>query len=420
MAQVVPDEPLPARPFPLPRAAKGASVFATTVLQELEVSWDEEMKSNRFTTKDISRLHEIIDQAWHRVSQQIGKAASDIRLLLSVGINGMTDAHALKERLRAASNRQAIVTESDILRLAFTDEKHLLHWINPLKNSPKAHEAVRTTTLLWMQYCVLQDRLMRLHALTAPATRHDMAGIIRELSARREWKVTEQPQWLAFEVTGAIQIRPMQYSVAKDLMEKAGAIQQLNMGEGKTRVILPMLVMHALQRKKASGCDTLPRLHFLPQLLGEAYEYLHSKLCASELGIRLLMTPFNRDVDVDDQQPQVLVRVLRQAACGRAALLVSPEHRLSLQLRCVELRLQDRKQTPTVPAAAAAVPRVIQAPLRAPPHDSSIQSRVTTPCMASTVTAAQQQGQSSPADVAKWLELTESGPIRPNQVLECV
>jgi hypothetical protein len=58
-----------------------------------------------------------------------------------------------------------------------------------------------------------------------------------------------------------------------------GAILQLNMGEGKTRVILPMLVL-ALSKSASSadrnGC--VVRINFLDALLQDAVTYLHEVL----------------------------------------------------------------------------------------------------------------------------------------------
>jgi hypothetical protein len=61
---------------------------------------------------------------------------------------------------------------------------------------------------------------------------------------RRTWDPQAHPQWLAFEAEGQLQIRPAQHAIAHHLMHNPGAIAQLNMGEGKTRVILPMLALH--------------------------------------------------------------------------------------------------------------------------------------------------------------------------------
>jgi hypothetical protein len=40
------------------------------------------------------------------------------------------------------------------------------------------------------------------------------------------------------------------------------------------------------------------RLNFLSRLLDEAHGHLHNTLCASELGRKLIVLPFNRDVAV--------------------------------------------------------------------------------------------------------------------------
>ncbi len=71
---------------------------------------------------------------------------------------------------------------------------------------------------------------------------------------RREWDVAQHPQWLAFEAEGRLQIRPQQYAVARHLMSNPGAIVQLNMGEGKTRVILPMLALHWADGSRLVRC----------------------------------------------------------------------------------------------------------------------------------------------------------------------
>jgi hypothetical protein len=60
----------------------------------------------------------------------------------------------------------------------------------------------------------------------------------------RTWDVTRHPRWLVFEVEGRLQIRPLQQQIAQTLIDNPGAVVQLNMGEGKTRVILPMLALH--------------------------------------------------------------------------------------------------------------------------------------------------------------------------------
>ncbi len=69
----------------------------------------------------------------------------------------------------------------------------------------------------------------------------------------RTWDPAQHPAWLVFEVEGRLQIRPQQHAIAQHLMGHPGAIAQLNMGEGKTRVILPMLALHWADGSRVVG-----------------------------------------------------------------------------------------------------------------------------------------------------------------------
>ncbi len=76
---------------------------------------------------------------------------------------------------------------------------------------------------------------------------------------QRTWDPTKHPEWLVFEVEGQLQIRPTQYKVAQHLINNPGAIIQLNMGEGKTRVILPMLALYWANKQHKSGGSNVVR-----------------------------------------------------------------------------------------------------------------------------------------------------------------
>lgn len=75
-----------------------------------------------------------------------------------------------------------------------------------------------------------------------------MCAVWQELLTHRTWDLSSHPQWLVFEVEGRLQIRPNQHALANILLsvgglDGLGPIAQLNMGEGKTRVILPMMIL---------------------------------------------------------------------------------------------------------------------------------------------------------------------------------
>ncbi|TYZ56854.1 hypothetical protein PybrP1_001956, partial [[Pythium] brassicae (nom. inval.)] len=115
-----------------------------------------------------------------------------------------------------------------------------------------------------MELCVLEDKLARLES--AALKRISSAYFVDELASVREWSSAEFPFWLAFEVEGRLQIRHEQFVVAKHLIDNPGSVSQLNMGRGKTRVILPMLFLYFSHRSRG---DRIARAHFLTPLLSE-------------------------------------------------------------------------------------------------------------------------------------------------------
>ena len=179
----------------------------------------------------------------------------------------------------------------------------------------------------------------------------------------RTWDPRAHPEWLVFEVEGQFQIRPQQHAVASYMIEHPGCIVQLNMGEGKTRVILPMLALHWGNGHRASDSRSAPvvgaerepclwclrepssldaltectahviqlqvRLSLLYTLLDEAYSHLHRYLCASVLERRLYRMPFHRDIQVTQEQAEDM------AACMRHCQKVGAGLRCASSLRFI-------------------------------------------------------------------------------------
>ncbi|KAL4428607.1 hypothetical protein ABPG77_008919, partial [Micractinium sp. CCAP 211/92] len=208
----------------------------------------------------------------------------------------------------------------DLLRLALPGGRQLAAQLNPFLSAASA-ERVQQGARVW-----LQDRLGRLALLVSDDTAQ--LQLLQELTVHRTWSVDKHPLWLAFEAEQQLQVRPQQAWVAQHLMAHPGDIVQLNMGEGKTRVILPLLILHW-----ADG-NNLVRLNLLPTLLEEAGAHLHSCLCASALGRRIFVQPFHRDVVVT---PALL-------AAMHSSLQLCRQRRLSLRLKRQELWQQGKKE----------------------------------------------------------------------------
>lgn len=223
----------------------------------------------------------------------------------------------------------------DLCKLAL--KPSLLYSLNPFFDEG-SWKAVRADLILWMKLCVLEDkciRLLKLH-VEGGGARSNEARIVQELRSPRIWSAEKHPEWLLFEMEGGIQIRPLQYVFAEYLWHNPSAITQLNMGEGKTRVVLPLLMM----RWASSNKQEIFRLHFLTQLLEEAYAYLHLNLTASTHEMKLVLLPFHRQVELTPARAYLVKRCLQQRCLhGRGCLLIAAEHRLSFDLKWYEASL---------------------------------------------------------------------------------
>lgn len=103
-----------------------------------------------------------------------------------------------------------------------------------------------------------------------------------------------------------------------------------------------MLVLHSLFQLDNSAAqlyvrNEVPRLHFLSALFEEAYKYLQNYLSASILGIKIYTIPFCRDITLDLKSVATMKCAIDDCRLGGGALVVAPEHRLSLELKVKEL-----------------------------------------------------------------------------------
>ncbi|GAB4822814.1 hypothetical protein N2152v2_009860 [Parachlorella kessleri] len=324
--------------YPLLAGAATSAGAAPTPLEqemhdELADSWRAH-HSMHATAGVLPHAREIIQQAKIEV-QVLRQMAEDYLLKYINAVPEAVGLHGAAHRLLQTSNVVPLPGLLDCARLALRSEWALA--FNPFLSKTALHR-LQMGARQWLQLCVLEDRLDRL--VQVAATLGDPgqeALLIQELQVRREWDVAAHPEWLVFEAEGQLQIRPVQYWVAHYLinnmgsLDKAGAIVQLNMGEGKTRVILPMLILHW-----GNGKDIV-RLNLLPQLLNEAYAHMQSCLSAGVLARKLFVMPFHRDVKVDLKVLEAMRSALMYCQLEGGVLLTTPERRLSLLLKRQEL-----------------------------------------------------------------------------------
>ena len=85
--------------------------------------------------------------------------------------------------------------------------------------------------------------------------------------------------------------------------------------------------------------EYIARLCVLSTLLMEGCDYFHRVLCASTLGRRLFILPFQRDVDINMDKIKLLHDMTHCCRQEGGFVAVAPEHRLSLELKVKELHL---------------------------------------------------------------------------------
>eukprot|EP00927_Polykrikos_kofoidii_P086643 TRINITY_DN9772_c0_g1_i1.p1 TRINITY_DN9772_c0_g1~~TRINITY_DN9772_c0_g1_i1.p1 ORF type:complete len:1878 (+),score=199.27 TRINITY_DN9772_c0_g1_i1:778-5634(+) len=239
---------------------------------------------------------------------------------------------------------------------------------------PNARKAIKDAIFVFLQLRVLTDRLDRILSLCGDenAVRRNEVELAQEIRCTRIWDVKKHPSWLVFEVSNRVQIRPQQYDVAKQLIDKNRLISQLNMGEGKTRVIMPMLALYwAFDANFPIGQKKLVRVTVLSPLLDELRQALHKSLTATPLQQKVFELPFTRDVDLASELAVPCVKkmlsTLQTCRDSGGILLVTPERRLSLLLKFYELSLENEVNRET--AAGAKVLDVLKKVLEFPAID---------------------------------------------------
>ncbi|KAJ7144287.1 hypothetical protein C8R44DRAFT_973870 [Mycena epipterygia] len=153
----------------------------------------------------------------------------------------------------------------------------------------------------------------------------------------------KKPEWLLIQIDNNFIVRPIQSAVANEMMNPSSwenTISQLNMGEGKSSVIIPLIASLL-----ADG-NTLVRVVVLKSLSVQMFQTLRNTL-SGLLNRRIFFFPFSRDVQLrqtsDAQKMQSLFKLCMRE---RGAWIAQPEHILSFKLMGLDLMLD------AVPAAA--------------------------------------------------------------------
>ncbi|KAJ4159586.1 uncharacterized protein LMH87_007527 [Akanthomyces muscarius] len=166
--------------------------------------------------------------------------------------------------------------------------------------------------------------------------------LIKELlnSGHSNWSPLDSPESLILEIESGIMIREVQEEIASQMRDRpsgGNAVMQLNMGEGKSSVIVPMIAACL-----ADGYKLVRVIVAKPQAK-ELSRTLVSKL-GGLLSRRIYYIPFNRSLRLTSHQVRDLANLYKQCRAHGGVVLCQPEHLLSFKLMAIEYQsLEDRK-----------------------------------------------------------------------------
>ena len=153
------------------------------------------------------------------------------------------------------------------------------------------------------------------------------------------WIPSEHISWIILQLEMNITIRQIQMKVASHMTEPIkqtnettvkNIVMQMNMGEGKTSTILPML---ALNLSSSDSC--LVRIIVLKSLFPTNYQSLRYKL-GGLLNRHVFPFVCRRDLNFNDEQIQILFNRFKEALLNCDVILTSPEDILSFHLLLID------------------------------------------------------------------------------------
>ncbi|KAH6974679.1 hypothetical protein EDB80DRAFT_830861 [Ilyonectria destructans] len=171
---------------------------------------------------------------------------------------------------------------------------------------------------------------------------NDPVDLLRELkgAGHKGWNPHEHSEWLLLECESEIMIREVQQQVAQQMIQppdNENSVMQLNMGEGKSSVIVP-IVATAL----GDGSKLVRVIVAKPQAK-QLYQMLTSKL-AGVLDRPVYQLPFSRDIRMNESRAETIHQLITKCMQEGGVLLVQPEHLLSFQLMELECQLDNKNR----------------------------------------------------------------------------
>lgn len=184
--------------------------------------------------------------------------------------------------------------------------------------------------------------LQQADRLVGYASREETAELQKEANnmGGQGWDPVRRPDWLLIEIEHNFLIRDIQAGIAKEMIAPAmngNNVLQLNMGEGKSSVIVPIVSAALADGKK------LVRVVVLKALSAQMFQILAQRL-GGLANRRIFYLPFSRSFQPDATSVQQIQDTYEECMRLGGILLVQPEHILSFRLMGLERLVGDSQK----------------------------------------------------------------------------
>ncbi|KAK0127299.1 hypothetical protein ONS96_006849 [Cadophora gregata f. sp. sojae] len=205
-----------------------------------------------------------------------------------------------------------------------------------------SHEKVGKIPRAWrtaiVQYGLAVTAFQRAQRLKACLkSKSDLLGEL-ENPGHTGWDPVAQPDWLLLEIENNILIRQEQAEIANEMISPAcstNSLMQLNMGQGKSSVIVPIVAATL-----ADG-SRLARVVVLKSLSKQMFHLLQTKL-GGLINRQIFYIPISRSLKLTSELADQIRNLYHTCKKIGGVLLVQPEHVLSFELLGLDFRLTTR------------------------------------------------------------------------------
>ncbi|KAG1816742.1 uncharacterized protein BJ212DRAFT_1576933 [Suillus subaureus] len=195
-------------------------------------------------------------------------------------------------------------------------------------------------TLIQLSQILLQ--LQRSRRLLVFAANKNWVEFFKELESEEceGFDQEQYPDWLLIQIESQFLARPVQVKVALEMMSPStgGNISlQLNMGEGKSYVIVP------LAAAALSDGHKLVRVIVLKSLSAQMFQLLVERLSGLAQR-RIFYIPFSRALSINSSKVKMYRDLMQECMDTKGILVVQPDHILSFQLMAIDRQLPPRTE----------------------------------------------------------------------------